>query len=71
MEAKAKMAKRASNTERAFDDLTDEFRNLVDAMEDVLSAAAGDSGEKLTELKGKAEATLKKAKARLLRATRR
>lgn len=59
------MAKRASNTERKFDDLTDEFRNLVDAMEDVFAAAAGDSGEKLTELKGKAEATLKKARARL------
>jgi ElaB/YqjD/DUF883 family membrane-anchored ribosome-binding protein len=59
------MAKRASNTERAFDDLVDEFRALVDSMEDVLSAAAGDSGEKLTELKGKAEASLRKAKARL------
>lgn len=61
----AKRASTTSNTERAFDDLTDEFRNLVDAMEDVFSAAAGDSGEKLIELKGKAEATLKKAKAKL------
>lgn len=59
------MAKRASSTERAFDDLVDEFRTLVDSMEDVLSAAAGDSGEKLTELKGEAEASLRKAKARL------
>jgi ElaB/YqjD/DUF883 family membrane-anchored ribosome-binding protein len=59
------MAKRASNTERAFDDLVDEFRTLVDSMEDVFSAAAGDSGEKLTELKGRAEASLRKAKARL------
>jgi ElaB/YqjD/DUF883 family membrane-anchored ribosome-binding protein len=59
------MAKRASNTERAFDDLVDEFRTLVDSMEGVLSAAAGDSGEKLTELKGKAEASLRKAKAKL------
>ena len=37
------MAKRASNTERAFDDLVDEFRTLVDSMEDVFSAAVGDS----------------------------
>jgi ElaB/YqjD/DUF883 family membrane-anchored ribosome-binding protein len=59
------MAKRASNTERAFDDLVDEFRALVDSMEDVFSAAAGDSGEKLTELKGRAEASLRKAKVRL------
>jgi ElaB/YqjD/DUF883 family membrane-anchored ribosome-binding protein len=59
------MAKRASNTERAFDDLVDEFRALVDSMNDVFSAAAGDSGEKLTELNGRAEASLTKAKASL------
>lgn len=60
------MAKRTtSNTERAFDDLTDEFRNLVDAMEEVFSAASGDSQEKLAELKGTAQATLKKARAKL------
>ena len=34
-------------------------------MEDVFSAAAGNSGEKLTELKGRAEAKFTKAKARL------
>jgi ElaB/YqjD/DUF883 family membrane-anchored ribosome-binding protein len=56
---------RVSNTERAYDDLMDEFSNLVEAMEDVFSAAAEDGGEKLTELKGQAEASLKKAKARL------
>lgn len=54
-----------SNTERAYDDLMDEFSNLVAAMEDVFSAAAGDSGEKFAEVKGQAEASLKKAKARL------
>jgi ElaB/YqjD/DUF883 family membrane-anchored ribosome-binding protein len=59
------MAKRASNTERAFDDLVDEFRALVDAMDSVFSAAAGDSTEKLADLKGQAEATLRKARARL------
>jgi ElaB/YqjD/DUF883 family membrane-anchored ribosome-binding protein len=57
------MAKRASNIEPTFENLVGEFRALVDSMEDVLSAAAGDSGEKLTELKGKAEASLRKAKA--------
>ena len=56
---------KVSNTERAYDDLMDEFSNLVEAMEDVFSAAAEDGGEKLTELKGQAEASLKKAKARL------
>jgi len=59
------MAKRAANTERALDDLVEEFRNLVDAMDNVFSAAAGDSSANLTELKSQAEATLRKAKARL------
>ena len=56
---------KVSNTERAYDDLMDEFSNLVEAMEDVFSAAAEDSGEKFAEVKGQAEASLKKAKARL------
>jgi ElaB/YqjD/DUF883 family membrane-anchored ribosome-binding protein len=61
------MARRAkiSNTERAYDDLVDEFSNLVEAMEDVFTAAAEDGGEKLSELKGQAEASLRKARARL------
>jgi ElaB/YqjD/DUF883 family membrane-anchored ribosome-binding protein len=59
------MAKRASNADPTFENLVGEFRALVDSMEDVLSAAADDSGEKLTELKGKAEASLRKAKATL------
>jgi ElaB/YqjD/DUF883 family membrane-anchored ribosome-binding protein len=59
------MAKRASNADPTFENLVGEFRALVDSMEDVLSAAAGDSGEKLTELKGQAEASLRKAKATL------
>jgi ElaB/YqjD/DUF883 family membrane-anchored ribosome-binding protein len=54
-----------SHTERAYDDLVDEFSNLVEAMEDVFSAAADDGSEKLSELKGQAEASLKKARARL------
>jgi ElaB/YqjD/DUF883 family membrane-anchored ribosome-binding protein len=54
-----------SNTERAYDDLMDEFSNLVEAMEDVFAAASEESGEKFSELKGQAEASLKKAKARL------
>ena len=59
------MAKRATTTEPRFDDLVDEFRALVASMEDIFSAAAGSSGEKLTELKGQAEANLMKAKATL------
>jgi ElaB/YqjD/DUF883 family membrane-anchored ribosome-binding protein len=59
------MAKRTTTTEPTFDALVDEFRALVGSMEDVFSAAAGGSGEKLTELKGQAEANLKKAKATL------
>jgi ElaB/YqjD/DUF883 family membrane-anchored ribosome-binding protein len=59
------MAKRASNADPTFDNLVGEFRALVGSMEDVLSAAAGDSGEKLTEVKGQAEASLRKAKATL------
>ena len=51
--------------ERAYDDLVDEFSNLVAAMEDVFVAASEDGGEKLSELKEQAEASLKKAKARL------
>ena len=59
------MAKRTTITEPTFDALVDEFRALVGSMEDVFSAAAGSSGEKLTELKGQAQANLKKAKASL------
>src|SRR5687767_11014967 len=59
------MAKRASNADPTFDNLVGEFRALVDSMEDILSAAAGDSGERLTEVKGQAEASLRKAKATL------
>ena len=59
------MAKRVSKTEPTFDNFVEEFRALVESMEGVLSAAAGESGEKLTELKGKAEASLRKAKAKL------
>ena len=59
------MAKRATATEPTFDALVDEFRALVGSMEDVFSAAADSSGEKLTELKGQAEANLMKAKATL------
>jgi len=59
------MAKRATAIEPTFDALVDEFRALVGSVEDVFSAAADSSGEKLTELKGQAEANLTKAKATL------
>ncbi len=59
------MAKRASKTEPTFDTFVEEFHALIDSMEDILSAAAGDSGEKLTELKDQAEASLRKAKVTL------
>jgi ElaB/YqjD/DUF883 family membrane-anchored ribosome-binding protein len=59
------MARRAPATEPTFDALVDEFRALIGSMEDVFSAAAGTSGEKLTELKGQAESNLIQAKARL------
>ena len=61
------MARRAkfSNTDRYYDDLLGEFSNLVEAMEDVFSATAEGGGEKLSELKDQAEASLKKARARL------
>jgi ElaB/YqjD/DUF883 family membrane-anchored ribosome-binding protein len=59
------MARRATATEPTFDVLVDEFRALVGSMEDVLSAAADGSSEKLAELKGQAEANLMKAKATL------
>lgn len=54
-----------AHTERAYDDLVEEFSNLVEAMEDVFSAAAEDGGERLSELRGQAEASLKRARARL------
>lgn len=54
-----------AQTERAYDDLVEEFSNLVEAMEDVFSAAAGDGAERLSELRGQAEASLKRARARL------
>jgi ElaB/YqjD/DUF883 family membrane-anchored ribosome-binding protein len=54
-----------AHTERAYDDLVEEFSNLVASMEDVFSAAAEDGGERLAELRGQAEASLKKARARL------
>ena len=61
------MAPRAKlpKTAWSYDDLVDEFGNLVEAMEDVFAAASEDGDEKLSELKEQAEASLKKAKARL------
>jgi ElaB/YqjD/DUF883 family membrane-anchored ribosome-binding protein len=56
---------KVSNTERADDDLGEEIGNLVEAMEEVFAAASADSGEKISELKGQAEATARKAKAQL------
>lgn len=54
-----------NNTGRAYEDLVDEFSNLVAAMEDVFAAATEDGSEKFSELRGQAEASLKRAKARL------
>lgn len=57
---------KVGNKERAYDNnLVEEFGSLVEAMEDAFAAATAGSGEKVSELKGQAEATLKKAKARL------
>jgi ElaB/YqjD/DUF883 family membrane-anchored ribosome-binding protein len=54
-----------NNPDRTYDDLVEEFSNLVEAMEDVLAAASDEGGEKLSKLRSQAEASLKKAKARL------
>jgi ElaB/YqjD/DUF883 family membrane-anchored ribosome-binding protein len=51
--------------ERAYDDLVNEFSNLVTAMEDVFAATSEEGAERLSELKEQAEASLMKAKARL------
>jgi ElaB/YqjD/DUF883 family membrane-anchored ribosome-binding protein len=57
---------KVGNKERAYDNnLVEEFGSLVEAMEDAFAAATAGSGEKVSELKGQAEATLKKAEARL------
>ena len=54
-----------SHTERAYDDLVEEFQNMVESMEDLFTAAAEDGGEKIADLRDQAEASIKKAKARL------
>jgi ElaB/YqjD/DUF883 family membrane-anchored ribosome-binding protein len=59
------MAKRATTIEPTYEALVGELRGLIGSIEDVFSAAAGSSSEKLTELKGQAEANLLKAKATL------
>ena len=56
---------KSSTAERAYDELVDEFSNLVTAVEEVFSAAAEGGSEKLSELKDHAEASLKTAKSRL------
>ena len=54
-----------STAERAYDELVDELSNLVTTVEEVFSATAEGGSEKLSELKGHAEARLKTAKSRL------
>lgn len=56
---------KSPKTEWSYDDLVDEFSNLVGTLEDVFAAASESGGERLSELKDQAEASLKKAKARL------
>ena len=59
------MAKRSTAVEPTFDALMDEFRALIGSIEDVYAAVADSSDEKITEMKGQAEANLMKAKATL------
>jgi ElaB/YqjD/DUF883 family membrane-anchored ribosome-binding protein len=56
---------RFGNPERTYDELVAEISNLVGAVEDVFTAATEGGSEKLSELKGEAEGTLKKVKAQL------
>jgi ElaB/YqjD/DUF883 family membrane-anchored ribosome-binding protein len=49
----------------ASDKLMEEFREVVAAAEELLNAAAGEDGERLQELRGRAEEALRKARARI------
>ena len=45
--------------------LMEEFREVVAAAEELLNAASGEDGERLQELRGRAEEALRKARARI------
>lgn len=49
----------------AGDKLMQELRDVVDAAEALLGATAGDEGERLQEMRGRAEEALRKARATL------
>jgi ElaB/YqjD/DUF883 family membrane-anchored ribosome-binding protein len=49
----------------AGDKLMEEYREVIAAAEELLNAAAGADGERMQELRGRAEEALRKARARL------
>lgn len=51
--------------EAATNKLMDEFRDVVAAAEDLLKATAGEHGERVEEIRARAEASLRMARERL------
>ena len=49
----------------ASDKLMEEYREVIAAAEELLNAATGADGERMQELRGRAEEALRKARARL------
>jgi len=49
----------------ASDKLMEEYREVIAAAEELLKAATGADGERMQELRGRAEEALRKARARL------
>ena len=49
----------------ASDKLMEEYREVIAAAEELLNAATGADGERMHELRGRAEEALRKARARL------
>jgi len=49
----------------AGDKLMEEYREVIAAAEELLNAASGADGERMQELRGRAEEALRKARARL------
>ena len=49
----------------AGDKLMEEYREVIAAAEELLKAATGEDGERMQELRGRAEEALRKARARL------
>ena len=48
----------------ASDKLMEEYREVIAAAEELLNAASGEDGERMQELRGRAEEALRKARAR-------